>query len=74
MPGWSLGGIGALIYMEGRILVKWQGNNLHLLNASDSNAFNFFCSQATFVNLVKQTCLTKTDFMSLNDFTSNSLT
>lgn len=48
-----MGGIGALIYMEGKILVKWQEKNLHLLNASDSKAFNFFCSQAAFVNLVK---------------------
>ena len=38
-------------YMEGRILVKWQENNLCLLNASYSN--DFIYSQVTFISLVK---------------------
>lgn len=42
--------------------------NLYLLSASHSNDFNFICSQATFINLVKQA---KTAVVSVNDFTSN---
>lgn len=53
--------------LEGRILVKWQENNLCLLDASYSNDFNFIYSSATFVNLVKGTCLAKAAVMSLND-------
>lgn len=58
--------------MEGRILVRWQENNLCLRKASYAN--DYIYSQAIFVNLVKQTCLTKSVLMLLNDLTPNSLT
>lgn len=59
-------------YLEGGTLVKWQENNLCLPDASHSKDFNFICSQATFVNFVKQTGLTKTAVVSVHDLPSHS--